>query len=142
MFKIFWVSKNDEFQELDIDEQEYEDLEEELQEEVWQLAVDILETPYEFIILAPIAWIELNDIDLSFNNNVLTIRWIREKPEIYAKEVTVRNNECYWWKFVRNIILPENLDFDNINANIENNLLVVTIDKLQFEGRKIEIEQK
>ena len=137
MFKLFWVTNKEEFIELD----EEVNINNELDEEVWQVAVDILETPYELIILAPIAWIELDDIDLSVNKSILTIKWFRSKPEIYSEDIIVRNNECFWWKFVRNVILPENLDFDSIKANLENNLLVVTISKLKFSSQSIKIDR-
>ena len=137
MFKFFWVTEKEEINELD---QEIE-LDEEIEEEQWQVAVDILETPYEMIVLAPIAWIDLEDIDLSFNNSVLTIKWYRPKPEIYSDDITVRNSECFWWKFSRSIILPENLDFDTIKASLENNLLIVTIPKLQFTSQSIKIDR-
>jgi len=137
MFKLFWVTKKEEIVELD----DEINLEEELDEEVWQVAIDILETPYELIILAPIAGIELNDIDLQINKSILTIKWHRPKPEIYSDNIIVRNNECFWWEFVRNVILPENLDFDSIKANLENNLLIVTIQKLQFTSQSIKIDR-
>jgi len=105
------------------------------------VAVDILETPYEIIVLAPIAWIELEDIDLSFSKSILTIKWYRAKPEIYSEDIEIKNSECFWWKFVRNIILPENLDFDNIKASLENNLLVITIQKLRFSSQNIKINR-
>ena len=137
MFKIFWVSSNENITELE----EEINIWEELEDEVWQVAVDILETPYEFIILAPIAGIELDDIDLSFNKSILSIKWYRNKPEIYSEDITIRNNECFWWKFVRNIIMPENLDFDKVKANLENNLLIITINKLQFTSKSIKIDR-
>ena len=137
MFKFFWVTDNEEIVELDEEIEVSNDLE----EEVWQVAIDILETPYELIILAPIAWLELDDIDLSNDKNVLTIKWNRPKPEIYSDEVTVRNTECFWGNFSRNIILPENLDFDSIKANLENNLLVITIQKLSFTSQSIKIDR-
>jgi HSP20 family molecular chaperone IbpA len=71
----------------------------------------------------------------------LTISWFRKKPEIYDNDVLVKNAECFWWKFVRNIILPENLDFDNIKATMENNLLIVSIKKLYFESKEIKIDR-
>ena len=137
MFKLFWVTSEEKINVLD---QEI-NIEDELQEDVWQVAVDILETPYELIVLAPIAWIELEDIDLSFNKSILTIQWYRTKPEIYSDDIVVKNNECFWWKFVRNIILPENLDFDSIKASLENNLLVITIQKLRFSSQNIKINR-
>lgn len=137
MFKFFWVTNKDEVLELDWEI----DISEELEDEVWQVALDILETPYEIIILAPIAWIELEDIDLSINKSVLTIKWFRPQPDIYSDDVIVRNNECFWWKFLRNVILPENLDFDSIKASLENNLLIITIQKLKFSSHNIKIDR-
>ncbi len=138
MFKLFWVTSKKGVKELD----DEIDLDKKLKKEKdWQVAVDILETPYELIILAPIAGIELEDIDLSFNKSVLTIKWHRAKPEIYAEDIKIRNNECFWWDFSRNIILPENLDFDSIKASLENNLLIITIQKLQFASQNIKIDR-
>lgn len=137
MFKLFWVTNKDEILELDWEI----DISEEMEDEVWQVALDILETPYEIIILAPIAWIELEDIDLSINKSILTIKWYRSQPEIYSDDIIVRNSECFWWKFLRNVILPENLDFDSIKASLENNLLIITIQKLKFSSHNIKIDR-
>ncbi len=137
MFKIFWVTKNDDIQELD---DELTNINE-LDENVWQVAIDILETPLELIILAPIAGIELEDIDLSIDKSILTIKWYRPKPEIYSDDIIIRNTECFWWNFVRNVILPENLDFESIKASLENNLLIITIQKLQFSSQSIKIDR-
>ncbi|MDD2871247.1 MAG: Hsp20/alpha crystallin family protein [Candidatus Gracilibacteria bacterium] len=137
MFKLFGVTNNEEIIELDGEI----DISNELENEVGQVALDILETPYEIIILAPIAGIELEDIDLTVNKSVLTIKGFRPKPEIYSDEIIVRNQECFWGKFLRNVILPENLDFDSIKANLENNLLIITIQKLKFSSHSIKIDR-
>jgi len=137
MFKMFWVWEDD-FEELNND-WEISDISE---KEVWQLALDIIENDSEILIVSPIAWINLDDIDLSINKSVLTIKWERIKPvDIYTEWVTIRNSECFWWDFVRNIILPENLDFDNIKASMENNLLVISIKKLCFTTQSIKIDR-
>lgn len=136
MFKFFWVGTDDNLHDLD------EELQDDYAEkEVWQLALDILETPNEVIIVSPVAGIDLDDIDLSFKEAVLTIKWTRKKPEIFDSEVIIRNSECFWWEFVRNIILPENLDFDTIAATMENNLLIITIRKLTFSSQNIKINR-
>lgn len=139
MFKFFNVTKNNNFNE--IKEEHFIDKENNVWNEIWQVALDILETRQEIIILAPIAWVELEDIDITFNENVLTISWYRDMPEIYSKDVVLKNSECFWWDFSRNVILPENLDFDNIKANLDNNLLVITIPKLRFRNQNIVIEK-
>jgi len=140
MFKFFGVSKEEEFEEIFDDEDEVENTQT-VKYEIWQIAVDILETKFEMILLAPVAWISLDDIDISFHNNVLTISGERFRPEIYSRDINVRNSECYWWEFSRNIILPENLDFDNIKATMDNNLLIITVPKLKFSSQSIRIEK-
>jgi len=138
MFKVFWVWNDDDFNELNDDVNDSSLSE----KEVWQLALDIIENEYDVLIISPIAWISLDDIDISLNKSVLTIKWTREKPlDIYTDDITIRNSECFWWDFLRNIILPENLDFDDINASMENNLLVISIKKLQFKSQNIKIDR-
>jgi len=137
--KIFWVWRDDKVKEIEI-ESDDSALEEE--EESGQIALDIVETPEKIIIIAPIAGVELNEIDLILNKNVLTIKWERLEPTVLLdKYNTIRNSECFWWRFVRNIILPENLDFDMIKAVMENNLLQVSIPKLYLSSQNIKINR-
>ena len=110
--KLFGVWEEDKMKKLE------ESFEEEKDDNTGQIAVDILETDSEITILAPIAGISLEEIDISFNSAVLTISWRREKPDIFHDEIVIRNSECFWGKFRRNIILPENLDFDTISASM------------------------
>ena len=145
MFKLFWVWKQQEeipeFDETELEVmQDYED--EIIEEEIWQVALDILEWENEIFIIAPVAWIEYEDIDLSINKTVLTIKWTRQKPqEYFIDEIILRNSECFWWKFVRNIILPENLALNKIKAYIQNNLLIISIPKLKYDSKSIKINK-
>ena len=138
MFKIFWVWEDDNISKNPLSVKT--NLKKE--EDIWQIALDIVENEDSINIVAPIAWIDLEDIDLFLNKNVLTIRWKRDKPsDLYSEWVILRNSECFWGKFVRNIILPENLDFKKIKANMVNNLLVVTIPKQIFDSQNIKINK-
>lgn len=140
MFKKFFrVSEEENYEEIAEDE-EYEEVVE-VEENIWQVALDILDNWDEMIILAPVAWIDLKDIDLSFFNQVLTISWVRKKPEIYTDDIIIKNKECYWWKFSRKIILPENLNFEEITAGMENNMLIIRIPKLHFSSHNIKIDR-
>ncbi len=141
MFKIFWVSgEQNSAPELEVDV--LDSKEEVLDEEVWQVALDVLDSENEIYIIAPIAWVEQEQIDLSINKTILTLKGIREKPEEYSFEgVTLKNSECFWWKFVRNIILPENLALNKIKAYMQNNLLIITIPKLKFDSKAIKINK-
>lgn len=142
MIKLFWLWEEKKWEIVDWIEVEIEDMEEDLLEEVWQVALDVLENSECVTIVAPIAWIELEEVDLSLNKTVLTIKWSREEPEIYRDEDTVlRNSECFFGKFIRNVILPENLALNKIKAYMENNLLIITIPKLKFDSQSIKINR-
>ena len=67
---------------------------------------------------------------------------MRNKPkEFYEHAMEVRNQECFWGRFLRNIILSENMDFSQVKAVMENNLLVVHIPKIRFDSQNIKIDK-
>lgn len=102
--------------------------------------MDVLENHESIYILAPIAGIQLADIDISVHETTLTLSGIRNKPkEFYEHAMEVKNAECFWGRFTRKIILPENMDFSAIKAVMENSLLVIHIPKIRFESQHITI---
>jgi len=136
-----WEEKEEEFYKSEIEELEINENVEEKEEE-GQVALDIIENSLEVIIISPIAGVDLDNIDISLKDNILTISWERKKPiEIYGENNILRVSETFWGKFSRNIILPENLDLDDIKAILEKNILIVRIPKLKFKGQSIEIEK-
>lgn len=137
MFKLFWVSWWDDEEELDILDKEIEDNDNDL----WQISLDIIEKNDSIIIIAPIAWVLLKNIDITVNKNVLIISWNRKKPLDYYEWNKLRNSECFWWEFVRNIILPENMDFDNIKAVMEDSILIINIPRINLDNKTIKINK-
>lgn len=143
MVKLFWSSDEPEETSIKIhtdDQQQDDDFVEEV--EIGQIALDVLENHESVYILAPVAGVELDDIDISVHETTLTISGQRNKPEeFYKHEMQVKNSECFWGKFVRNIILSENMDFSQIKAVMENNLLVIYIPKIRFDSQNIKINR-
>lgn len=109
--------------------------------EIWQLSLDVLENKESLYILAPLAGIKLEDIDISIHDTTLMISWTRNKPkEFFDYGIEVKNEECFWWRFSRKILLPENIDFSQIKAIMEQNLLVISLPKIRFSWQNIRIE--
>ncbi len=129
--KFFGAGEQEHLEELD----EEVEMPEELPEESGQLALDIIENDEAIIVVSPIAWIDLHDIDVSYDKWVLVIQGTRKKPEMYFWEIMLRNSECYWGKFTRNIILPDNLNADTIEATMEHNLLMIRVEKNHYETK-------
>lgn len=139
IFGVWWEGHTPDQSPIDI---RSDNIPSEFEEEIWQIALDILDNGDQIFIVAPIAGVELDDIDVFLNKSTLTLRGTRNKPqELYNQTTDVKNSECFWGKFVRNIILPENLDFTQIKAVMENNLLVISIPKLRFESKNIKIDK-
>lgn len=150
MFKMFGVWKDEKdddiLDEVEVDDEltvdVTDDIDEPIEDEIGQVALDVLEGEDYLYIVAPIAGVELNDIDISLQKTVLTIKGKRNKPEEYSEDgIIIRNSECYYWKFVRNIILPENLGLDKIRAYMDNNTLIISIPKLKFDSQTIKIDK-
>ena len=91
---------------------------------------------------AELPGVDQSQIDLSFEQNVLTIRGTKSSTFDPAKdgELRVYAAERVSGGFERAIRLPEFVDGDRISAEYRNGVLSVTIPKAQAaQPRKIEI---
>ncbi len=109
-------------------------------EDVWQIAVDILESQEGYIIIAPLAGVPRSDVDVTISRNVLSISGNRPEPEIYQEALKIPVQECFYGPFSRSIILPENLALDTIRATIERGMLIVTIPYLIVDSRSVKVQ--
>ncbi len=138
MFKFFNISDEENKENISIDINNNIEIED---ENIWQIALDILENENMVIIIAPLAWVDISNVDISIAKNVLTISWERHKPDIYNSSSKILIEECFFGPYSRSVILPENLDFNKIRATMENNLLIIEIPKLKFDSFNIKINK-
>ncbi len=158
MFQLFWLGEekkkashhdahhthepvmSDHFDEVHDDEIHVHITDEKIHnDDIGQIALDILETENEIIIIAPIAWVNMNDIDITIARNILTISGERNHPPIYLEIMRILVEECFYGKFSRSIILPENLGFNKIRASTEYNTLHIMIPKIKLPSKSIKI---
>jgi len=109
-------------------------------EDVWQIAVDVLETHEWYLVIAPLAGVPRSDVDVTISRNVLTVSGNRPEPEIYREAYKIPVKECFYGAFSRSIILPENLALDTIRATIERGMLIITIPYLIVDARSVKVE--
>lgn len=102
-------------------------------EEEGQLSVDVYQDKSNIIIKSTIAGVEPDDIDISFHNDMLTIRGER-KQDRTIDEDDFFYKECYWGSFSRSIILPLEVQTDKIKATIKNGILTITLPKVHHSG--------
>ena len=107
-----------------------------------QIALDIIETRTSMIIIAPIAGVALEDIDITLSKNILTISWERQEPEIAEEVEKTLLSECFFGLFSRSVILPENLEYTKIAAEMQDNLLTIRIPKIILPSKTVPITKK
>ncbi len=118
-------------QELTVDETEKENSgEEEWLEEDYegQLSVDVFQTNDEIVIKSTIAGVKSENLDVTINNDMVTIKGKREEE----KEVVENNyfyQECYWGGFSRSIILPIEVKSEQAKAQLKNGVLEIRLPK-------------
>lgn len=95
-----------------------------------QLSVDVYSTDNEVVIKSTIAGVVPEDIDISINNDMLTIRGERQ-PETESRLEDYYYQECYWGGFSRSIILPVEVDADKVAASIKNGVLTIRLPKVR-----------
>lgn len=104
-----------------------------------QLAIDVYQTGKKIIVKSTIAGVRPEDLKVSLNHDLLSIKGHRSlKQEIKDEDYLYR--ECYWGSFSRSIILPSEVDSKKIEAELENGVLTITLYK--NEPGKIEIKVK
>src|SRR3989339_1146475 len=93
-----------------------------------QLSVDVFQTKDAIVIKSTIAGVKPEDIDVSINNDMITIRGKREIEETIAED-DYFYQECYWGGFSRSIILPVEIIADKVEASLKNGVLTISLPK-------------
>jgi HSP20 family protein len=106
-------------------------------------SMDISETDKEFVITAELPGLERKDVEISLEDNVLTIRGekkIEASPDDKNKNVHV--SERSYGVFYRVLELPGKVDPASVQAIMSKGVLKITIPKpAQPESKKIEVKE-
>lgn len=93
-----------------------------------ELVVDVFETASDFVVSAAIAGVQIKDIDISLEKDMMVIKGNRCDPHDHPDKKYFYQ-ECYWGPFSRKIVLPENIDIDQADAQMDKGVLTIKIPK-------------
>jgi len=102
-------------------------------EETWpqpegQLAVDVYQTDSELVIQSAIAGVKPDNIDITIEDDVITVKGKRRK--LTDEEGDYFYQECYWGSFSRQIISPVEIDPGRVDASLKEGILTIRIPKI------------
>ncbi|MEJ2052311.1 MAG: Hsp20/alpha crystallin family protein [Calditrichaceae bacterium] len=102
--------------------------------------VNVEETENEYLISAELPGMEKKDINISLDNNVLSISG-EKKQEEKSEGKNYHRVERSYGKFYRSFELPNTVDREKIDANYKNGVLNVSLPKAE-EAKPKQIEVK
>ncbi|MCX6759796.1 MAG: Hsp20/alpha crystallin family protein [Candidatus Nealsonbacteria bacterium] len=104
-----------------------------------QLVIDVYETDSEIVIQSAIAGISPENLDISIEKDMVSIKGKRENTtEKIGKNYFIE--ECYWGAFSREIILPTEVDAAKAEASMKNGVLTIKAPKIERERKKLTIK--
>lgn len=100
-----------------------------------KLMVDVYETENDIVIESAIAGALPDNIDISATSDSVSIRGIRTREKNDSNENYIYQ-ECYWGKFARSIILPQEVDPENASVTFKNGVLAIKLPKVNRKKSK------
>lgn len=100
-----------------------------------QLTIDVYQTPEEIVIESAIAGVKPEDLDVDVSTDSITIRGSRRRDK-KVQEEDYLYQECYWGRFSRSVILPQEVDPDNSAVTLKNGILTVRLPKINRKKTK------
>lgn len=100
-----------------------------------QLTIDVFQTPAEIVVESAIAGVKPEDIDINVTNDSIAIKGERMR-EKEVKDDDYFYQECYWGRFSRSVILPQEVDPENASVIFKNGILTVRLPKLNRKKAK------
>ncbi|PIZ55757.1 molecular chaperone [bacterium (Candidatus Torokbacteria) CG_4_10_14_0_2_um_filter_35_8] len=117
-------------------------MEQDSQTEEGELTIDCYQQDDNVVIKSTVAGVKPDDIDISFADNVITIKGERTKDE-EVKEEGYLYQECYWGRFSRSIKLPCDIDNSKIKASLRDGILTVQLPKAaKAKAKSIKVESE
>jgi HSP20 family protein len=92
------------------------------------LNIDMYQTKDNVIIKSTIAGVRPEDIDITVANDMVTIKGSRQREENVPTE-DYFYQECYWGSFSRSVIVPVDIDSEEIEADLKDGILTVIVPK-------------
>ncbi len=108
----------------------------------WTPSVDVYDGPDHLLVKADLPGVARDDIEISVQDDVLTLKGEKKRVPENAGESTVRG-ERFWGAFSRSFSLPAGVDASKARASYRNGVLELTLPKREeAKPRQIRVDVK
>lgn len=105
-----------------------------------ELHVDVFRDGEQLVIRSSAAGVKAEDITLSVDGDLLTIRGERKDQQEIGDEDWF-HRECYWGAFSRSLVLPLDVDADHAIASMKDGILEIRL-PIRHSAKTIQIRTK
>jgi HSP20 family protein len=107
----------------------------------WAPAFDMLEEDDAVVIVAELPGLDAADLELSYQDNRLTIKGHRTSPWPEEAERKLLRRERRYGPFCRTVELPAGVDPEGITATCRHGVMTVTLPKVEkARGKSIKVD--
>src|SRR3989344_3893927 len=99
-----------------------------------ELTVDVYQTNGDIVIQTMVAGVKPEDLELTIARDMVTIRGKRGENRNIDEE-NYFTKELYWGKFSRTILLPQEIEPEEVDATEKHGLLTIKLQKVDKEKR-------
>lgn len=104
-----------------------------------QLTIDVYQTENDIVIKSTIAGVKPEDLDVSINNDMVSIKGERKNEEV-VEHGNYYYQECYWGSFSRSVLLPVDVIPEKADAALKNGILTIRLPKADTtKTKKIQV---
>jgi HSP20 family protein len=97
--------------------------------------IDVVENSDDFTVTCDLPGVELEDLDISVTQDVLTLKG-EKKAYFTDNEVKTFKKENWAGKFQRTLSLPSSVDTNKVEASLKDGILTITLPKKEEEKPK------
>jgi len=107
----------------------------------WIPPVDVMEDKDQVMIVAEVTGVRPEDVKISLENNLLTIRGEKHQHREQSENERVHRYERAYGEFERAFTVPSTVDAERISARYENGVLTLTLPKVErAKPRQIQVQ--
>ena len=103
------------------------------------LTIDVYQTPTDIVVESAVAGVDPDTLDITATPDSIAIKGERKRRK-EVKDEDYLYQECYWGKFSRSVILPQEVDPESASVNFKNGILTVRLPKVnRKKARKLRV---
>jgi HSP20 family protein len=108
--------------------------------QAWVMPAEVVETDNEIRFIVEAAGLRPEDIDVTVENNILTVSGEKKVERDESEKVEYHLYERRYGRFERSFALPRRVNTEGVNADYDNGVLTVTLKKTEAaKPRRIKV---